>query len=67
MRKELQQRAEKYAKNTEFPFNVYFNRNVPDARYKTEKYFFKYHNTHAVAEAFTTQKELDDFLADKGY
>ena len=65
MKNELKNRAEAYAEQTVFPEQVYFTQKAPDARYKNYKYFFKYYNTNKVAEAFKTQKELEDFLNEK--
>lgn len=67
MKRILKQRAEKYAESTEYPEKVYFSRVVPDARYVYEKYFFKFLNTNIVAEAFATQKELNEFLESRGF
>lgn len=60
--KKLLKRIEKYCETTQFPWAVYFSDVVPDCRYLKYKYFFKYHNTHSVAMAFKTQKEISDFL-----
>ncbi len=66
MKKELEKRIEEYCNSTEFPWAVYFSNVVPDARYTRYKYFFKYYNTHTVAEAFKTQKEIEKFLDIQG-
>lgn len=64
MKKELIKKIERYCNSTEFPNAVYFSDVVPDARFKKDKYFFKYHNTHTVAVAFKTQKEIEEFIED---
>ncbi len=65
--KKLIERIEKFCDATEFPFEVYFSEIIPDARYAKYKYFFKYHNTHSVAKAFKTQKEIKEFLEEEGF
>lgn len=62
MKKDLENKIKKYCDNTEFPHKVYFSINVPDRRFKDYRYFFKYHNTHSVAQSFKTQKEIEKFI-----
>lgn len=67
MKKELIKKIEDYCGNSQFPYEVYFSEKVPDCRYTKYKYFFKYYNTHKVAQAFKTQKEIEKFLDNEGY
>ncbi len=67
MKRELKERIEKYVQASEPPYAVYFSDKAPDTRYKTEKYFFKYHNTHGVSACFSTQKEIESFLTERGF
>lgn len=62
MKKELNELIEKYVAKTEYPRAVYFSEQVPDARYKGYKYFFKFIGTHNVSQAFKTQREIEEFI-----
>lgn len=64
MKKSLSKLISEYCQNSNNTFNekVYYSESAPDARYKGYKYFFKYHNTHSVAVAFKTQKEIEDYI-----
>lgn len=64
MKKTLIKKIDEFCDKSEFPFSVYYSETIPDSRYKKYKYFFKYHNTHTVAKAFRTQKEIEEFLND---
>ena len=67
MKKSLLERAEKFAESTHAPYQVYFDRKVPDARYKADRYFFKFYNTNTVLMSFRNQKQLDHYLTIKGF
>lgn len=67
MKKELKQRIEKFCKDSEFPGEVYFSSSINDCRYKFDKYFFKFHNTHNVMKSFKSQKEIENFLEENNY
>ncbi|WP_462427211.1 hypothetical protein [Fusobacterium varium] len=62
MKKSLEEKINKYCDNTEYPFEMYYSDIIPDARYKNDKYFLKYHHTNNVAHSFKTQNELESFL-----
>jgi len=40
---------------------MYISTQVSDARY-TDKYFIKFHNTHAVRESFKTIKAMMNYI-----
>lgn len=65
MKKSLNEKINSYCNSTEYPYAIYYTDIVPDARYKGYKYFFKYHGTHKVVEAFKTQSELENYIDSK--
>lgn len=67
MRKELINRTNEFLESTSFPNKLYFDEKVSDARYKNYRYFFKFYNTRSTEFAFKNQKELDSFLAERGF
>lgn len=62
MKKSLVLKIARYCDSTDFPYSVYFTDVVPALNFAKYKYFFKYHNTHGVAESFKTQKDIEKFI-----
>ena len=63
MRKSLENKIKKYVGSTKFPFAVYYTESPFNFnRYDGYKYFFCYHNTHNIANAFKNQRDLEQFV-----
>ena len=69
MRKELRQRAEKYAYDSldNYVTAVVFTQRKVDMRDDGFRYFFAWADSHDTAKRFKNQKELDEFLTSEGY
>lgn len=65
--KKLLKRIENYIKSREDMVYIYFSETINDLRYKKYRYFFKFCNTNNVAQAFKTQKEISEFLEERGF
>lgn len=63
MKKSLENVLEIALKKMEDITNKYFYYSdiVPDMRYKNDKYFIKFCNTHNVYRSFKTQRDLEIF------
>ena len=63
MRKSLENKIKKYVGKSEFPFAIYYTDcpfNI--GGYEDYKYFFCYHGTHNIVNAFKSQREMEEFL-----
>lgn len=63
MKKSLENKIKKYVESTKFPKAVYYTVSPYNlGGYEGYKYFFCYHGTNNIDQAFKTQRDLEEFI-----